>query len=143
VTASEAGSLLEEGIRLAGLKRYDEAVAMYDDLLDRFLAVPGLEVARHVTAAFINKSSVLRASGDEGAAASALDALVITFTDVPDDEVRDFVAQTPLGTGLALAKKRHYERAMGFYDLVVRFGRPSGFEPRKQIAWRNSRSTTK
>jgi tetratricopeptide (TPR) repeat protein len=88
-----ARSMLNQGVRLGLLKRYDEAIAVYDELSTRFADDPEPAVRARAAKALSNKGHLLGALGRNDEALALYDEVVARYGgEDPDDEIDEALA---------------------------------------------------
>ena len=121
--SSEA--LFNMGVTLSQLDSQKDAIAAYDDLLNRFGGDPAPAVREQVARAMVNKGYILRYKLDspEGAV-DLFNKVVIRFGDSREPAVREQVAIALFFEGFTLSDRlhRHTDAVAVYDDLLGRLG---------------------
>jgi tetratricopeptide (TPR) repeat protein len=121
------------GVTLGRLGRSAEAVAVFDDVVDRFGDDPALR--EQVARALVSKGVRLGELGRSAETIAVYDEVVDRFGDDPAPALRERVARALAGKGLRLAQLDRSAEAIAVYDEVVdRFGDDPAPPLREQVA---------
>jgi tetratricopeptide (TPR) repeat protein len=115
-----ARALFNKGVTLATLKRNDEALATYDDLLRRFIDASELAVRLQVAKALRNKGVTLATLDRNEEAIGAYDELLRRFVDASEPALREQVAPVLFNRGATLSTLNRTEEALAAYDELLR-----------------------
>ena len=120
---SDAQALLNKGRTLGELRRREEAIAVYDDLIARFGNATELALREHVVMALLNKGNMLGELRRREEAIAVYDDLIAGFGNATELALREHVVLALLNKGNTLGELRHREEAIAVYDnLIARFG---------------------
>jgi tetratricopeptide (TPR) repeat protein len=132
---SEAARLLNEGISLGKRGRYEEAIAIYDELVARFGAATEPALREHVAGALLNKGFSAGALNRNEWAIAVYDELVVGFGTDTEPALREHVAEALLSKGGSLSSLgRHKEAIVAYDELVARFGTAAEPALREHVA---------
>ena len=87
-----AQALLNKGVDLDNLHRYEEALAAYNNFITRFGNSHDPKIQEQVSRALLNKGVVLAELHRIGQARAELEELVYRFKDNPDVDIQKDVA---------------------------------------------------
>ena len=123
------------GETLGELGRSVDAVAVYQDLVDRFGDDPTPAVREHVAGALLNKGVALDRLDQPADAVAAYDQVADRFGDDPTPAVREQVAKALVNKGTVLGRLDGPADAVAAYDQVAdRFGDDPTPAVREQVA---------
>jgi tetratricopeptide (TPR) repeat protein len=115
--------------------RLEEAVGVYDQVVDRFGDATEPKLRRQVAKALIDKGRTLDALGRWEEAVGVYDQVVDRFDDTTEPDMREHVANALRHKRSALSELSRPEEAIGVYDQVVdRFGDATEPELRTKVA---------
>jgi tetratricopeptide (TPR) repeat protein len=115
--------LVNTGAILTNLGRPEEAIAVYDEVLDRFGTDPDPLPRTRVAWALRNKGLVLGSLGRQSQAIAVFDDLIARYGTDPDPHLREPVATALFNQGRALADLGKTDKAIASYDdMVTRYG---------------------
>jgi tetratricopeptide (TPR) repeat protein len=130
-----ARALLQKSTTLRQLGRSEQAIAAYDEVVERFGRFPALQFREQVARALLNKGIVLGQLDRAQQEIAAYDQLVERYGQASELELREQVARALLNKGVALGQLGRREQEIAVYDeLVERFGEAPELELRKQVA---------
>ena len=130
-----AMALVNKGGALGALSRYDDAIAVFDDLLARFGSATELRLREQVAKALFNKAFALGALGRNDNAIAVYDDLFARFGSATELPLREPSAMALVNKGVALgALSRHDDAIAVFDDLLARFGSATELRLREPVA---------
>ncbi len=88
-----ATALFNKGVTLRELRRFEAAIAVYDDLVTRFGDAQESGVQELVATALLNKGVRLGELGRVEAMITIFDDLIIRFGDASEPQLRELVAR--------------------------------------------------
>jgi tetratricopeptide (TPR) repeat protein len=115
-TLAEAGFAL--GVVLGELGRPSEAVAVYDEVLERYGDDPDPALREHVARALINKAITLGRLDRPSEAVAVCDQVLERYGDDPDPALREHVAKALVCKGLALSRQDDLAGAAAAWRLA-------------------------
>ncbi len=119
----DASALFNVGVLFGQLDRSEEAVGVYDQVVDRFGDAPEPALREQVAKALNNKGYRLGQLDRSEEAVGVYDQVVDRFGDAPEPALREQVAKALVNKGYRLGQLDRSEEAVGVYDQVVdRFG---------------------
>ncbi len=119
----KALTLLNKGVALGRLDKYEEAIAVYDEVVERFGESADLPLREQAAQALVNKGLTLGQIGKSEEEIRVYDELVQRFGESADLPLRDLVANALLNKGVALGQLDKSKEEIAVYDEVVkRFG---------------------
>ena len=95
------------------------AIAIYDEVIERFTGTSELEVQESVALALYNKGVVLVRSGRLSEAVKVYDEVVTAFAEAPELTLRELVVKSLVNKGLALSSESRITEAIESYDRVL------------------------
>lgn len=105
------------------LKRADDAIAAYAQLIARFGTSDDAALRKYVAKALVNKGVALRQQGKWGDAINDYDDVITRFGTSDDPALRERVAKALVNRGFALGKQGKFDDAItSFDDVIARFG---------------------
>jgi tetratricopeptide (TPR) repeat protein len=126
---------VNEGVRLGELRRYEKAIAVYDEVLAQFGRAPEPALCELVAKALVNKGDMLDALGRYKAAIAVYDKVLARFGDDPEPALRQLVAKALLHKGITFGKRGLFKDTIAIYDeMVARFGDAPEPAVREQVA---------
>jgi tetratricopeptide (TPR) repeat protein len=129
-----AKALAKMGYKLAGLGRYEEAIAACDEVIRRFGTSSHLVFCEQVAKALVSKSYCLGNLGRLLESIDACDEVLERFADSPDAVFKPPVAKALINKGYTLQELNRDEEAIVIYDEVVRrFGDSTELDLREQV----------
>ncbi len=105
---------------LVELRRYDKAIAVFDELVRRFDGSADSAVREEIAKSLFDKASALERLGRPLDAISAYEALIARFGKEEAPEFGRYVAKAFLGIGSARGQIGQLKEALSAYDQVVR-----------------------
>jgi tetratricopeptide (TPR) repeat protein len=130
-----AKTLFNKGVALGRLGRFEEAVAVYDEVVARFGEASEPAVREQVANALINKGAALGRLGRFEEKLAVYDDVVARFGQAREPAVREQVASALFNKGLALTQAERLAEEVAVYDeLVARFGQAREPAVREQVA---------
>ncbi len=118
-----AWSLFNKGVILNSLNRWDEAITVYDNVVERFGNRTEPALQGQVANALINKGAVLSRLNRSEAAITVYDNVVERFGNRTEPALVEPVAKALVNKGVVLRSLNRSEAAITVYDNVVeRFG---------------------
>ncbi|MBO6035616.1 MAG: tetratricopeptide repeat protein [Acetobacter sp.] len=122
-----ATTILNKARSLTELDRKEEALATYDDLVQRFNESRDLSLRKAIVTALVEKGTILQADGRQEEALSTYRDLIHQFGNVESLTIREQVhkARTQIALillqkGATLVKTGHKEEALAVYEEVIR-----------------------
>src|SRR6516225_8598717 len=132
---SDAQALLNKGRTLGELRRREEAIAVYDDLIARFGNATELALREHVVLALLDKGNTLGELRRREEAIAVYDDLLARVGNATELALRERVALALLDKGNTLRALRRREEAIAVYDdLIARFGNATELALRERVA---------
>jgi tetratricopeptide (TPR) repeat protein len=116
--AEAAKALAFKGISLGMLKRTEEEIAAYNEVIERFGDSDELEVQLEVADALFNKAATLEQTNIE-AAIVIFDQIEQRYGAVQQTELQSRVARATLRKGANVANLGRYDEELRLYDLVI------------------------
>ncbi|TPQ26734.1 tetratricopeptide repeat protein, partial [Methylomonas koyamae] len=130
-----ARALVNKGITLGQLGKWEDAITVYDDVVARFGAAMEMALRERVARALVNKGFVLRQLGQLEEAIKVCDDVVEHFGAAMEMALREQVARSLVDKGFSLGQLGQLEEAIKVYDDVVeRFGAATEAALREQVA---------
>ncbi|MBV6506564.1 MAG: hypothetical protein ILNGONEN_02143 [Syntrophorhabdaceae bacterium] len=130
-----AKSFIKRGYILGTLKRNEEEIAVYDEVVKRFGDASEAAVRKQVARALVNKGITLGELKRNEEEIAVYDEVVKRFGDASEAELREQVAEALVNKGITLGTLNRSEDEIAVYDEVVkRFGGASEEELREQVA---------
>jgi tetratricopeptide (TPR) repeat protein len=130
-----AQALMKKAFQLGALERSEDAIAVCNEVVDRFGAAEGLALREGVASALIYKGiwlSKLQRSED---AIAAYDDVLKRFGSAQEPTLRERVARALINKGIRLGALARSEDAIAVYDDVVsRFGEDEELKVREGVA---------
>ncbi|MGH8614479.1 MAG: tetratricopeptide repeat protein [Gammaproteobacteria bacterium] len=118
-----AEALVNKGFRLGALNRSEEAVTVYDEVVQRFGEATEPAVREQVAKALVNKGFRLGALNWSEEEVAVYDEVVQRFGEATEPAVRERVARALFNKGFRLGGLNRSEEEVAVYDEVVqRFG---------------------
>ncbi|HEY2912753.1 MAG TPA: tetratricopeptide repeat protein [Candidatus Angelobacter sp.] len=118
-----ARALLRKGFVLGELKRYEEAIIAYDEVVKRFGNATESAVREQAARALNNVGFILGKLNRDEEAIVTYDEVVRQFGDAPDPGTGEAVAKSLRNKGIVLVKLKRKKEAIIAYDEVIkRFG---------------------
>ena len=134
--ADIARMLNAKGYAYVHLDRPEAAIAVWDQVIERFGASDAPEVQPAVAVVLANKGSLLGQLGEYEAALTVLDEVVAGFGDADTPEIQARVARALANKGVSLEQLGRHEAALAvFGEVVARFGDSDAPEIQAPIAW--------
>ena len=131
-----ARMLNAKGYAYVHLDQPEAAVAVWDEVIERFGASDAPEVQLAVAVVMANKGSLLGQLGEYEAALAVLDEVVAGFGDADTPEIQARVARALTDKGVSLEQLGRHEAALEvFGEVVARFGDSDAPEIQAPIAW--------
>jgi len=131
---SDAQALLNKGRTLGELRRREEAIAVYDDLIARFGNATELALREHVVLALLDKGNTLGELRRREEAIAVYDDLLARVGNATELALRERVALALLDKGNTLRGLRRREEAIAVYDdLIARFGNATELALREHV----------
>jgi tetratricopeptide (TPR) repeat protein len=118
---SIADALLNKGNKLGELRRTEEAIAAYDDLIARFSKATEPELRDRVVWALNNRSGLLGEPGSRDKGLAILEDLTARFEASTEPEAHEAVAKLLIAKGLVLEKVDRREALRVYDELLARF----------------------
>ncbi len=112
-------ALFNKGVVLAGLGRWEEAIAAYDALVRRTGGSQVLGLRENAVRALFNKGASLAGHNRYEEAIAVYDEVVRRFSDDPAPSLREAVAKALVNKGIALAALDRATEALAVLDEVV------------------------
>jgi len=118
--ARVAQALVNKGVTLGDI---EEALTVYDQVVQRYGDAPESALCEQVARALINKGVTLGALNRSEEALTVYDQVVRRYGDSPAPTLRELVARSLLNKGVRLGELNRPEEELALYDQVVeRFG---------------------
>jgi tetratricopeptide (TPR) repeat protein len=117
--AQVAKTLLAIGVELGELKRFEQAIGAFDDLIARFTPTSAPDLCEYLAGALFNKGGALIHLGRPAEAIAAYDDLIARFTGASELMLRQRVAMALVNKGVALWQLGFAAEAIASYDEVV------------------------
>jgi hypothetical protein len=126
MVAQRARALFHDGISLNELGRSEEAIAVFDDIVDRFGTATEVTLRDLVASALVNKGIALHELGRGEQAIAVFDGVVGGFGNASEATLREQAALALLHKGVRLNQLgRGREAIAALDDVVDRFGTAS------------------
>jgi tetratricopeptide (TPR) repeat protein len=123
LTRTSSKALLNKGITLDNLNRSEEAIAVYDTLIDRFADSTEPALQEQVARVFVNKGIILNHLNRSEEAITVYDTLVDRFADSTEPTLQEQVANALFNKGYTLGKLNRSDEEIAVYESVIeRFG---------------------
>jgi tetratricopeptide (TPR) repeat protein len=120
---SVASALISKGVVLGQLSRDEEAIASYDEAINRFGETKDPNILVNVALALVNKGEVLDRLDRKDEEIVIYDQVIQRFGKVSEPEMQINVATALVYKGVVLDKLKRSEEAIATYDEVIkRFG---------------------
>jgi tetratricopeptide (TPR) repeat protein len=117
------------------MNRSEDAIAVYDEVVERFGDAPEAALREQVAQALFNKGNRLGQMNRSEDAIAAYDEVVKRFGDAPEAALREPVAKALVNKGVTLGQMNRSEDAIAEYDEVVkRYGAAPEAALREQVA---------
>jgi tetratricopeptide (TPR) repeat protein len=117
-----ANALFSKGFTLGNLNRYEEEIAVYDTLLERFSNSTELALQEQVANALFNKGITLGNLNRSEEAIAVYDSLLERFSNSTEPALQEQVANALFNKGVTLGNLNRYEEEIAVYDsLLERF----------------------
>ena len=130
-----AKALVNKGIALGELKRPEEEIAAYDEVVKRFGEAEETDLLAQVARALRCRGIALGEQGKPEEELSAYDEVMRRFGEAEEPALREHVAKALIDKGLALGEQKKLEEEVAVYDKVVRrFGESDDLALREQVA---------
>jgi len=130
-----ARAMVCKGRRLHQLNRFDEAIAVYDEIVARYADADEAELRETVAMAMVNKGLTLGQLNRFDEAIAIYDEVVERYADADEAELREQVARAMVNKGNRLGKLDRSDEAIAVYDEVVeRYADADEAELREQVA---------
>ena len=126
-----AGALFEKGIVLDRLNRPEEAISVYDEVVERFGGSEELELLGKVAGALVSKGTTLGRANKHENAIVVFDEVVERFGGGEEPGLLVQVARALVNKGNSLRELERHEDAIAVYDGVV--DRFSGSEEKELL----------
>ncbi|MBI5284913.1 MAG: hypothetical protein HY874_07435, partial [Chloroflexi bacterium] len=124
-----------KALTLGELGRRDEALAAYDEVVQRYGEETETELRMQVAMALVNKGYQLRELGRRDDALAVYDEVVRRYGEATDVESREHAAMALVNKGFQLGELGRGDEALAAYDeVVLREGEATQTELRKQVA---------
>ncbi|MCX7176123.1 MAG: hypothetical protein NT159_19805 [Proteobacteria bacterium] len=130
-----ANSLVNAGIALSHINRWDEVMAVSDEVVSRFGSALDEGLRVRVAMASLNKGNALLRLQRKEEAIAAYGEVVSRFGSAPDERLRVYVAMALANKGTALSQMNRREEAIAVSDEMLScFGSAPEEEVRVQVA---------
>ncbi|UCC72132.1 MAG: tetratricopeptide repeat protein [Gemmatimonadota bacterium] len=113
-------ALFNKGVVLAQLGRAEEAIAVYDDLVNRTGGSRQLGLRENAVRALFNKGASLSGMHRYEEALAVYDELVGTYSNETTPVMNEAVGKAMINKGIALAELNRLAEAVGVLDEVVK-----------------------
>ncbi len=114
-----ARALLMKGFTLAILDRFEEAIALYDEVVRRFADAKEPFFRERVANALSGKGNALRVLGRNEEAIAIYDSVVSRFADAKEPALREEVAKALVKKGFVLGTLHRSDEAIAVYSDVA------------------------
>ncbi|MDR3555464.1 MAG: MBL fold metallo-hydrolase [Syntrophobacteraceae bacterium] len=129
-----ANTLFNKGVALGNNDRHEDAIAVYDELSERFSQNPSPQIRVTVIRAMINKGVELGCLAKPDEEISTYDDLIERFSQDPTPEICEQVAIALLRKGITLGElDKPNEEISTYDDLIERFSQYPNTEIREQV----------
>ncbi|NOT19357.1 MAG: hypothetical protein HOP24_03655 [Sideroxydans sp.] len=130
-----ARTLLNAGITLGQMKRIDEAIVMYDEVVLRFGEATEAALREQVANALVNKGVTLGQMNRNDEEIAVYDEVVLRFGEATEAALREQVATALVNKGITLGQMNRNDEAIAVNDeVVLRFGEATEAALREQVA---------
>ncbi len=116
VSPDDAVIIFNRGVALGSLGRNTEAVAAYDDVVERFENVSEFALRAQVAKALVNKGAALAALERRKDAIAVYDEVVQRLGEVSEPALREQAAMALFNKGVSLRALERDEEALAAYD---------------------------
>jgi tetratricopeptide (TPR) repeat protein len=128
-------SLLNRGLALVKLKRYEEGIDAYDTALTQIGEPSKLVQQEQFASAMINKGVALSELNQVETAIKVYEQIITRFSNSTELALREMVAFAMVNKGIALRKTNKSEMAISAFDqIITRFGSATEPELRTRVA---------
>ncbi len=128
-------TLFRKSVALAKMGRFEQAIPVYNELLDRFGEATEITLREQVAMAILNKGIALAKMGKLEEAILVYDDLLGCFEGATELFLRELVAEAMVDKGAALGERGRSEEQIAVYDeVLVRFGQATELPLRQQVA---------
>ena len=114
-----ARALAFKGISLGLLKRSDEEIATYDEVVERFGDLDDFEVQQEVARTLLNKGATLEQNNQIQEAIAVYDKVAQLYGAAPQPELRATVARSLIRKGASFASLGQTDEELRLYDSVI------------------------
>lgn len=110
---------LNEGVALNKLKRHDEEVNVYDDVIARVDASPDAGLRQWAASAGVNKGVTLIGQRRFDDAIAAFDDVIVLYGAATELALREHAANARLNKGVLFFALNRFDDAIAEYDVVI------------------------
>lgn len=135
MACTEAKKLNKEGCILIEKNRYEQAIALFNEVIDNFGNTVEIPLLHLVVQAMFNKGFALGQLNRLDEEIGVYDELTARFKDADDAALREPVAQAMINKGFVLGQLDRSDEAIGAYDeLIAHFADEDDTALREQVA---------
>ncbi|MCE1181129.1 MAG: hypothetical protein LWW81_02315, partial [Rhodocyclales bacterium] len=114
-----AQTLFNRAVALSDLKRNEEAISTYDQVIDTYHADLAPAIRSFVARAMSNKGVTFTQMGDNDKAITTCSQVIDTYCADPSPAIREVVANSILNKGVAHSHMCDHDKAIATYEQVI------------------------
>ena len=114
-----AQTLFNRALALGNLKRNEEAISTYDQVIDTYRADPAPAIREMVAKAMVNRGNRQGKMGDNDKAIATYDQVIDTYSPDPAPAIREQVATAMCNKGVTHGQMGDNDKAIATYDQVI------------------------
>lgn len=132
---AKAQALFNKGLTLGKLNREEEALEVYDSIIDQFSTAEELALREPVAKAMCNKGIALSRLNRIDEEIALYNAVITQFGTAEELSLREQIARVTVNKGVALGQLNRYEEAIVAYETVItQFSTSEELNLREQVA---------